>query len=76
MYDFDVMRNAAKRNFTLFDKKFVLTVFESDDIYDIKRYIQAVINDFEEDALSDTVLLSKEDGLIESEELIEWVMSK
>lgn len=62
--------------YALYDKVLHLIIFESDNIRNIQSYIELVIQDFGVEALSDTLLYSKKDGIVLAGTLQEYVNNK
>lgn len=67
------LMNKSKNKFILYDVPFEVVVEETDDISQIKSYVRAMVADFEDCAIEDMVLATKEYGMIEGEDILDFL---
>lgn len=73
MDDLETLLNKSEFKFILYDRPFELIVEESNDVAVIKSYLRGMLADFEEAAIEDMVLATKEYGLFEGERIINFL---
>lgn len=73
MDDLENLLNKSEFKFILYDRPFELIVQESNDVAMIKSYLRTMIEDFEEAAIEDMILATKEYGLFEGNAILQFL---